>query len=63
MRIFIGNSKHPDRVTHPTGYGELHRQLILALAGAGENVSFPECRVAVARAKSCTTAADRSTLP
>jgi glycosyltransferase involved in cell wall biosynthesis len=43
MRIFVEDSRHPDRVTHPTGYAEIHRQLILGLHAAGEEVCFPPC--------------------
>jgi hypothetical protein len=43
MRIFIEDGKHRDRVTHPTGYAEIHRQLILALDEIGEDVYFPAC--------------------
>jgi glycosyltransferase involved in cell wall biosynthesis len=47
MRILVEDNKHPDRVTHPTGYAEIHRQLILALDGIGEDVYFPACEAQI----------------
>jgi glycosyltransferase involved in cell wall biosynthesis len=43
LRIFVEDREYPDRVTHATGYGEVHRRLILALDAIGEEVFFPGC--------------------
>lgn len=43
MRIFVEDSKYPDRVTHATGYAEVHRGLILALDALGVETHFPPC--------------------
>jgi glycosyltransferase involved in cell wall biosynthesis len=43
VRIFIEDSKYPDRVTHGTGYAEVHRGLILALDDLEIETHFPPC--------------------
>lgn len=43
MRIFIEDQKYPDRVTHGTGYAEVHRALILALDALDVETHFPPC--------------------
>ena len=43
MRIFIEDSRYPDRVTHATGYAEVHRAMILALDAIGIETHFPPC--------------------
>ena len=48
LTIYVEDAMYPDRVTHPTGYGEIHRQLVLALDRLGERVHFPPCDAALA---------------
>jgi glycosyltransferase involved in cell wall biosynthesis len=48
LTIYVEDANHPDVVTHPTGYGEIHRQLVLALDQLGERVHFPPCDTALA---------------
>lgn len=48
LTVYVEDANHPDVVTHPTGYGEIHRQLILALDRLGERVHFPPCDTALA---------------
>jgi glycosyltransferase involved in cell wall biosynthesis len=48
VRIFIEDSKYADRVTHSTGYAEVHRGLIVALDTLGVEVGFPRCGAQIA---------------
>jgi glycosyltransferase involved in cell wall biosynthesis len=41
MKIFVDDSKYLNRVTHATGYAEIHRQLILHFSALGIEVGFP----------------------
>lgn len=50
LRIFVEDCRYPDRVTHATGYAEVQRQIILGLDAVGEQVGFPACADALARA-------------
>lgn len=43
VRVFVEDPKYPDRVTHTTGYAEVHRGLILALDSMGIETGFPRC--------------------
>ena len=43
VRVFVEDPKYPDRVTHATGYAEVHRGLILALDTLGIETGFPRC--------------------
>lgn len=46
-RIFVEDARYPERVTHPVGYAEVQRQILLGLDALGTRVGLPECAAAL----------------
>lgn len=47
LRVFVEDARYADRVTHPVGYAEVQRQILLGLDALGERVGLPECGAAL----------------